>query len=65
MNWLRDWMLPSQHSAFARDYDFFYMSLVWLSVRRYHLVCALAMVPFTRSIAEIVRRCPITPANHS
>jgi len=32
MDWLRNWMMPPQGSAFAGEVDFVYMSLFWLSV---------------------------------
>ncbi len=41
MNWLRDWMLPSQASAYGRDYDFMYMSLVAFSAFFFLLVAGL------------------------
>jgi cytochrome c oxidase subunit 2 len=43
MNWLRDWMLPSQNSAYARDYDFMYMSLVGLSAFFFLLIAGLCL----------------------
>ena len=41
MNWLRDWMLPGQNSAYTRDYDFMYMSLVGLSAFFFLLIAVL------------------------
>jgi cytochrome c oxidase subunit II len=32
MDWLRNWMMPPQGSEFAKEIDFVYMSLFWLSV---------------------------------
>jgi len=32
MDWLRRWMMPPQGSEFAKEIDFVYMSLFWLSV---------------------------------
>jgi cytochrome c oxidase subunit 2 len=32
MDWLRKWMMPPQGSEFAKEIDFVYMSLFWLSV---------------------------------
>ena len=32
MDWLRAWMMPPQGSEFAKEIDFVYMSLFWLSV---------------------------------
>ena len=32
MDWLRNWMLPPQGSEFAKEVDFVYMGLFWLSV---------------------------------
>ena len=43
MNWLRDWMLPSQGSEYGRDYDFMYMSLVWFSAVFFVLIAGLLL----------------------
>ena len=32
MDWLRAWMMPPQGSEFAKEIDFVYMGLFWLSV---------------------------------
>ena len=32
MDWLRKWMMPPQGSEFAKEIDFVYMALFWLSV---------------------------------
>ena len=32
MDWLRNWMMPPQGSEFAKEIDFVYMGLFWLSV---------------------------------
>ena len=32
MDWLRAWMMPPQGSEFAKEIDFVYMALFWLSV---------------------------------
>jgi len=41
MNWLRDWILPSQSSAYSRDYDLLFMSLVGLSAFFFLLIAGL------------------------
>ena len=43
MNWLRDWMLPGQGSAYTKDYDFFYMFLFWLSAFFFTLIAGLVL----------------------
>jgi len=41
MNWLRDWMLPGQNSAYTRDYDLMFMSIVGLCAFFFVLIAVL------------------------
>ena len=38
MDWLRAWMMPPQGSEFAKEIDFVYMALFWLSVVLFFMI---------------------------
>jgi cytochrome c oxidase subunit 2 len=43
MDWLRKWMMPPQGSEFAKEVDFVYMGLFWLSVVLFLMIAVPAV----------------------
>ena len=43
MDWLRAWMMPPQGSEFAKEIDFVYMALFWLSVVLFLMIAVPAV----------------------
>jgi cytochrome c oxidase subunit 2 len=43
MDWLRNWMMPPQGSEFAKEIDFVYMALFWLSVALFLMIAVPAV----------------------